>query len=466
MANKTTEIRIPYFLKKSTEDENVTEDEKVELVFNGVIVHSLKELRENYNAEEMLDYYIEGDLLAWLEQHYYENEASALKEISCDQQECIQKVYRVLGIDYASPENMSEAERNKWEAKKRIVSEYTSDDKILSELWLVAMNQEELAELLDKQEKKIYLCKDSFSVPIKISGMEYIGIGNAAIDNPYTKEQYEKAGIKISGFDLPKEEEPATAEIARKAAISNEYDDFHESHTPLATAYHKELKSRKLMNMHQITYNTSAATKFFNSKSECERAREHCIRKAYDEAEKYITAGNSKSLSKEAADFYSKQIILAFSPSRKKLEALCSMNGSADLFHALMKKVDKSYKALLAEFENELKDNVDYYAMYDFDYFVEQAEIEEHDYRIFDDVFTRTLETLFTDSIQYTITDIHSAISEIENDLGSRANTFYEAAFNEYKSYISEIEELLDKIGKKLPEITITEDFASAPAAG
>lgn len=189
MANKTTEIRIPYFLKKSTEDENVTEDDKVELVFNGVIVHSLKELRENYNAEEMLDYYIEGDLLAWLEQHYYENEASALKEISCDQQECTQKVYRVLGIDYASPENMSEAERNKWEAKKRIVSEYTSDDKILSELWLVAMNQEELAELLDKQEKKIYLCKDSFSVPIKISGMEYIGIGNAAIDNPYAKEQ-------------------------------------------------------------------------------------------------------------------------------------------------------------------------------------------------------------------------------------------------------------------------------------
>ncbi len=35
MANKTTEIRIPYFLKKSTEDENVTEDDKVELVSAG-----------------------------------------------------------------------------------------------------------------------------------------------------------------------------------------------------------------------------------------------------------------------------------------------------------------------------------------------------------------------------------------------------------------------------------------------
>ena len=355
--------------------------------------------------------------------------------------------------------NITDEEKAKWDEKKRIVSEYTTDSTVLSELWLVAMNQEELAELLNHKAKKIYLCKDSFSIPIRIPDVAYINIGNATIDNPYTKAQYEKAGIKISGFTLPEEENPATLEIAKEAALSNGYDDFHETHSPLASAYHKQLKSQKLINTHHLSYNSFIEGKFFKSKTECEKAREHCIRKAYDEAENYVTSGNSKSLSKEAAEFYSKHIHSVFDNTRKKLENLCILTGTVEQYQFLCKKLDKSYKNLLAEFDNELNANYDFYRMYNFDYFIDQVEIEEHDYRISDDFFTRVLETLLTDSIEYTISDLYSAISEIENDLDSHANTFYGAAFHIYKSYVTEIEKLLDKIGKGLPAFEENEDI-------
>ena len=246
---------------------------------------------------------------------------------------------------------------------------------------------------------------------------------------------------------------------AEEAATFNDYDDFHETHTPLASAYHNQLKSMKLINTHHISYNSSIAAKFFKSKTECKNAREHCIRKAYNEAQNYFTSGNSKALSKEAAEFYSKQINSVFDNTRKKLESLCNLTGTTEQYHLLCEKVDKSYKNLRAEFDNELNENRDFYSMYNFDYFINQVEIEEHDYRISEDFFTRVLETLFSDNIEYTITDLYSAISEIQNDLDSRADTFYGTVFYIYKSYVVEMEKILDTIGNGLPAIAENEDI-------
>ena len=48
---------------------------------------------------------------------------------------------------------------------------------------------------------------------------------------------------------------------------------------------------------------------------------------------------------------------------------------------------------------------------------------------------------------------MHSVIHEIETDVDSNANTFYSTAFSIYNSYITEIEKILDIIGKELPDI-------------
>lgn len=455
----TNNINIPEFLKSVNEHSQKQADEKkIELILNGTTIHSLKELQEHFNADELMKYHIDGELLLWLQQHYYEKEAEEVEKIDYHKPGCLPKLCSALGIDYIASASLSEEEKEKWEQRKKIVSEYTTDEKILSKLWLVATNQEELAELLNRKEKQIYLCNETFSIPIKVSGIEYINIGNATIDNPYTKEQYEKAGIKMSGFTLAKAENPATSKLAKDAAIANGYDDFHETHTPLATAFHNKLKSGKYINTHRIQFDTSIASTFFKSKYECETTRKRCIQKAYDEATNYLTSGNSISLSNEVADYYSERIISAFTGSRDKLETLCSINGTSELYRVLTDKIDNSRKKLKTIFEKELDDNSDYYSLYKFEYFLEMVDIEKHDNRISEDFLGQAFEALFTDNIQYTLSDLFSAIIEINNDLDKYATTFYSAALSEYKLYVSEIEDLLDKIGKNLPATNEKED--------
>ena len=63
--------------------------------------------------------------------------------------------------------------------------------------------------------------------------------------------------------------------------------------------------------------------------------------------------------------------------------------------------------------------------------------------------------------IQYTISDIHTPISEMEGDLNEHAHTFFKAAHDEYRSYCREIEELLQQLGDnfraKADEETLTD---------
>lgn len=455
-----TNISIPIFFQNAKQtfdansyDNTKQDDEKVRFVINNNTIHSLKELRENFEAEAILNAHIDGTLATWLEQHYYEKEFEAVSNISTvGEPKCLQKLCAALGVDYADAKNMSAEEKQQWEERREIVSGLSSDPQILSELYLVALNQEELAKLLDQEVHKIYLCQECFSIPIRIPNVEYIKLGNATLEHPYTKEQYEKAGIQVSGFTLPDSVDEDSASLAREATAANGYDDFQEHHTPLATLFHNQLKTHRLSNTHYIPFNDTVGGKFFHSKQECEEAKNNCIRKAYNEAEKYVTTGSSKSLSKEAANYYGDIIEKTFSAIKDKLEALSNINAADDAYNTLIQLVKYARKNLLREFEEELNDNRDYYAMYDFNYFKNQVEIEEHDYRMAEDFFTKALETLFTDSIQYTVTDVHSAISEIQDDLHNHANTFFGTVHHSYQEYVAEMESLLDQIGKDLPK--------------
>lgn len=435
-------------------------EELITLKMNQQTIHSLSELRTNFDAQELLAHYQSGNLLRWLKQHFYDVEAEAIESADTTSLS-IHKLCNILGIDYFSSTNMSEEEKAMWEERKRVVSALTDDTSILSNLWLVAMDQSELAMLLRKKERTIYLCKESFSIPIRIANVEYIGFGGATLEHPFTKEQYEKAGITVSGFTLPTEENPTTKETAKAAAIANGYDDFYEHHTALATYYHQKLKGEKIFTPHYLTNQTSLAGKFFKSKADCEKARNSAIKKAYSEAESYLTPKTANSLSKEAAEYYSKVITNAFESTLDYLKQLCDASQKPNTYHTICEKISNCNANLLELFEQELSENSDYYQLYDYDYFLEQADIEEHDYRISDDFITRTLETLFTDSIEYTIPDLYLALEEIQNDLDKYTNTFFGAAQKLYHTYISEIEALLDTIGKELPDMELNEDLHS-----
>ena len=61
---------------------------------------------------------------------------------------------------------MSEIEKEHFLNKQEEIKKYTDDAEILKQAHLAAMNQDELALLINQKETLIYLCNNSFTVPI------------------------------------------------------------------------------------------------------------------------------------------------------------------------------------------------------------------------------------------------------------------------------------------------------------
>lgn len=426
--------------------------EKVVLMLQDTEIHSLRELREHFNRSEILTAFANENLFYWLTQHYYESEASELHAIQTTDKNCFRKLCDLFQVNYMDHITLSEEEKKyqkqKEEMVRQIITDTNASESLLKELPVIAVNQEELADLINAGETKIYLCKESFSIPISKSGIEYIGIGDVQIENPFTLEQYRKAGITITNITLPVTEDLDTLDTARMAATANGYDSFPETHSALATVFHNKLKTHRIYEHYHLPFDSSVMGTFYNSRSECDAAKKSALEKAYHTAGRYITPGDSKCIAKTAAEYYHEQIQDIFTPQiLKGLQKLCELNNHSSVYQKLQEILGQNKKKILSLLETELRESADYYNMYQFDYFMDQVEIEEHDYRISEGGFFRALETLAGGSIQYTITDIHSAISEMENDLNDHANTFFNTAQSEYEDYCRDIEELLQEIG-------------------
>ncbi|MDY4892546.1 MAG: hypothetical protein SO130_03965 [Agathobacter sp.] len=436
------------FLKEHPSEEK---SEPVNLVWNGTTIRSLSDLREHFIPEELLRAHMNHSLVPWLRQHYYDEEADRIENVRMEDPDCLKTLCKILKITSELEKHLSEEERQILQKKRETLSRFTEDDNILSNAACAATNQEELARLLDAGCKQIYLCDNTFSLPLRKSGIHYIGVGPVAIENAYTREQYEKAGIRVDGISLPESVSDEKNAQAKHAANANGYDDYAENHSPLAAAFHEKLKAPKLFDYCDLPNNTSIVSEFFKSRSACEKARDNCLKNAYWEAKNYFDINSTKAVSRKAADFYSKRLEQVFIPVIDRLELLCKMQNQTSAFTSLRKKINDSHENLLKAFETEILDNRDYYSMYDYNYFLEQTSIEKHDFRVSDDVFFKLIETVVADNIEYTIEGIFEPINEMEKDVNDYANTFFGAALSKYKAYTDEIETLIDSIGHGLP---------------
>ena len=74
--------------------------EKVVLEWNGVVLKSMKDLREQATHELLLTAHQSGDLHRWLSQHYYEQEASQIETIRIEDRDCLAELCRILSVAY------------------------------------------------------------------------------------------------------------------------------------------------------------------------------------------------------------------------------------------------------------------------------------------------------------------------------------------------------------------------------
>lgn len=440
--------------RTNTNNTEVSEPQK--LIINGKEIHSLDELRENFDAEEILKALNDGSLKSFLSTHYYEREANAIAGLTLESKYCLKKICTALKVDYLKQDFVMTPEV---EARLEVIKQFTTDEKVFQNFSQIALNQEELATLLNNGEKTIYLCHNKFSIPLSQNNVAYIGIDNPTIENAFTAEQYQKAGITIKNISLPSSVSKEMSEYALDVAKQNGYDDYAEKNSPIATYFHNKLKSYERFSHARLPYDSSASHKEFHSEYAAKQALKEYLRKPYDAASALVNTCNSKCVARTTAEEYAKTISDCFDPIRDNLKTLFALKNKSGLYDSLMKLVSGSGKILRAKFEEEITDNQEYYNMYDFDYFVDRVSVEEHDYRTSEGFF-KVVETLFQDSIEYTYDDFLGAVFEMEKDINDHVSSFYKSAYSEYLSYVKEIERIFEDLGTDYPEFKDKENIS------
>lgn len=201
------------------------------LKINNKEIQSLKELRDNFDLEQVVFQFLDGTLERWLSDYFYEELADQVETLEHTPELHIKmKLCHIIGIDYVASGFLTEAQQAVYERKRHLIHQYTNDPEVLNKALATATTQAELAELLYSGQRKIYLCGPSFHVPIRVSGVHYIGIGAPKMEAAFTEEQYRRAGISFEGIELPKTISQESIYIAEKAAAANGYDDFAEKH--------------------------------------------------------------------------------------------------------------------------------------------------------------------------------------------------------------------------------------------
>lgn len=139
-------------------------------------VRTLEELKEHFDLDKVVAYFLDGKLLTWLKARYYEPEIKAVRNLRKNDPELQKKLCQIFGIEHSDYQlDINEVEeRNR---RLGILRQFTSDPTVLEQVASVAFNQEDLGDLLDDGVQKIFLCNNSFVIPLGIEDKTYIGIG-------------------------------------------------------------------------------------------------------------------------------------------------------------------------------------------------------------------------------------------------------------------------------------------------
>lgn len=162
----------------------MSKKKKKNLILYGIEIKTLEDLQVHFDMEKILEYFTNGQLGEWLDSHYYEDEAEKIEQLSKTDPDLEEKICQIIGVD-PSEHVDSFILRDEKIAK---LKEYTDNPVILANWKNVALNQEDLIDLLDEEVDIIYLVNNTFTISLRKKDKTYIGIGNVVAvvrrDNP------------------------------------------------------------------------------------------------------------------------------------------------------------------------------------------------------------------------------------------------------------------------------------------
>ena len=152
------------------------------LQMNGTDVRTIEELRENFDLSSVLGYLTNGKLVTWLEDRYYDNEATPVRALSTDETDLNQKLMSILGVsDDVKTEEIDLEEIQRRNEKLMLLRQITDDEEIIDNVDCVAFNQDELYDILDDGKETIYLCQGEFNIPLTVKNVMYIGLDDPIV---------------------------------------------------------------------------------------------------------------------------------------------------------------------------------------------------------------------------------------------------------------------------------------------
>ena len=162
----------------------------------GVEARSLQELREAFDLNQIVAYFLDGKLETWLLDRYYEDLAEKISNLDKSDPELRKKLCKIFEVEYEEDcLSIEEIEERNRRIKK--LKEVTDDEEIIKNVDKVAFCQEELADLLDEGQKTIYLCGTDFHIPVSKKGIRYIGVETKLDITQEEREKYQANDIEL-----------------------------------------------------------------------------------------------------------------------------------------------------------------------------------------------------------------------------------------------------------------------------
>lgn len=161
---------------------------------NDVKVRTIDELRENFNLEKVIKYYLDGKLKTWLQHRNYTEELSQLEDLQyCDNKNEIPSILcKIFNVEQSYDLKFLELEKR--ERRLYILNSFSDSEEWEKKLEFVAFTQEELEEKLLSdnlysdisnktypQRRKVYLCGEMFTVSDNFKNISYIGINTPLV---------------------------------------------------------------------------------------------------------------------------------------------------------------------------------------------------------------------------------------------------------------------------------------------
>ena len=147
---------------------------------NGVEVRSLDELKENFDIDSILKYYFDGKLYRWLTYHYYDKKAEEISALSMDDINFSAKICEILEVEYQESDRTISDYKSDKEKLDRYIK-LGGDEAYSERISQIAMDQEDLDELIEEGIREIYLYKGEYSIDLSRTDISYIGIDKVTV---------------------------------------------------------------------------------------------------------------------------------------------------------------------------------------------------------------------------------------------------------------------------------------------